>query len=911
MKAKILISGMILVLLLAIVAGVKGQSYDEGLRLFNEGIELFNRSYFREAIDRWERALPIFRSLRKKQAICVCLGNLGNAYVELSEYTKAISYYKRAIKIAINIEDKEDAGKYTGNMGNAYLWLANYTKAISYYEQALKIARDINDRKSEGIWLGNLASAYGKLGNIPKAIKCYKETINIARDIHDRMGEGRRLGNLGVIYQNIGDLPEAISCYEKALKIARDIDDRKGEAAILGNLGTAYEEDRVYPKALSYYEKALRIVIELEDRMLEKVTKGNLGLAYLLKGDVTKAEDILKDAHPLRRGILYLYHNHPDRAIAIIKQFLNQDEEARISELIFGDYTALGLAYEMKGDRTEAARYFRKVADMVEEERERLSEGQKTHFFRAMPYFNWNRLTPYEGLIRISRDDEGFYYSEAIKARLLMEQVARKYKGELTKEEAGIPYKVREEEINISNHLASLYKQKDGAYKRDDKDAIKRLDKEIALQRDKRTDFITRLREQYPEYAAIRYPLPLNLCEIALKSGEVLIEYAVTEKETVAWLIRGKKIVKNKHIKINRKELEALIDRYREMISQPHTLTKATFDPELGRRLYGLLIEAFIPLIDQKEHIVIVPDKKLALLPFEALVTSCPREISYKKHPVANTFYYSVPGVTFLGDRYKLSYCQSASALTQVRTLKKALSGKERLLVLADPVFKLTDARLKRKTRMAKESKGISLCKAVENQMGLELDRLPLTASLAQGLKNLFGHDNTDLMIGIEASETALKKRDLLRYRYLVMATHGILDSHTSGIMEPALILSQFGNKKDDDGFLTISEVMDLRLGARIAALTACDTGRGRQLSGEGVMGLGRAFQYAGARSVLVSLWGVAEESTVRLAERFFSYMREGKDNIAALHLARQEIRQQGYDHPFFWAPFVLHGEWQ
>ncbi|MDM8522202.1 CHAT domain-containing protein [Desulfococcaceae bacterium HSG8] len=128
--------------------------------------------------------------------------------------------------------------------------------------------------------------------------------------------------------------------------------------------------------------------------------------------------------------------------------------------------------------------------------------------------------------------------------------------------------------------------------------------------------------------------------------------------------------------------------------------------------------------------------------------------------------------------------------------------------------------------------------------------------------------------------------------------------------MEPALILSQVGGA-GNDGFLTMNEVMDLKLGADIAALTACETGRGEHLSGEGVMGMGRAFQYAGAKSVLVSLWSVSEESSVKLTEKFFSHIKDGKDKADALRLARQEIRKRGYDHPFFWAPFVLHGEWR
>ena len=102
---------------------------------------------------------------------------------------------------------------------------------------------------------------------------------------------------------------------------------------------------------------------------------------------------------------------------------------------------------------------------------------------------------------------------------------------------------------------------------------------------------------------------------------------------------------------------------------------------------------------------------------------------------------------------------------------------------------------------------------------------------------------------------------------------------------------------------------MGLKMNADIVALTACQTGLGKVISGEGTMGMGRAFQYAGARSVLMSLWSVAEKSSVQMVESFFRHVKEGKSKLEALRLARKEIREAGYDHPFFWAPFILVGE--
>ncbi len=169
----------------------------------------------------------------------------------------------------------------------------------------------------------------------------------------------------------------------------------------------------------------------------------------------------------------------------------------------------------------------------------------------------------------------------------------------------------------------------------------------------------------------------------------------------------------------------------------------------------------------------------------------------------------------------------------------------------------------------------------------------------------------TDLYEGVAAKKSVLLEKDLTSYRSVVLATHGYFGKDLPGIQEPVLVLSLVGEPKGQDGFLRLSEVMGLKINCDMVALTACQTGLGRHVSGEGTMGMGRAFQYAGAKTVLMSLWGVSETASVNLVESFFKHMKEGKNKLEALKLARDEIRKTGYDHPFYWAPFILVGEVQ
>jgi CHAT domain-containing protein len=205
----------------------------------------------------------------------------------------------------------------------------------------------------------------------------------------------------------------------------------------------------------------------------------------------------------------------------------------------------------------------------------------------------------------------------------------------------------------------------------------------------------------------------------------------------------------------------------------------------------------------------------------------------------------------------------------------------------------------------------MDLMAAMEESSGGKLlfDRLPLTGDLAQRLTSMFS-GKVSSYTGLEASkENFLGKiaAQLRQYGSIVFATHGYFGTYIPGILEPVLILSTV--PPGTDGFLRMSEVMGCRMSAGVVALTACQSGLGRTISGEGTMGMGRAFQYAGARCVLMSLWSVAEQSSVKLVESFFKNSREGRGKPEALKLARDQVRKDGFDHPFFWAAFILVGE--
>jgi len=329
------------------------------------------------------------------------------------------------------------------------------------------------------------------------------------------------------------------------------------------------------------------------------------------------------------------------------------------------------------------------------------------------------------------------------------------------------------------------------------------------------------------------------------------------------------------------------------------------FDFASGKNLGDLLLSDILPELPEGATLIVVPDDILGGLPFEMLVLSQDGKV------IADETIPQISGAHFFGDRNPISYYQSVNALTLARNFRKQKPAGKKWLVMDDPIFGPDDTRVKhtRETRDSASILGVQdLLMSINTDAGLTFPRLPFTAELGVFLQESDPRD-TVRYTGVNASKEVLLAKPLDEYGTVVLATHGYFGKDLPGIQEPVLILTLINQPAGRDGFLRMSEVMGLKLNADLAALTACQSGLGVRVSGEGTMGMGRAFQYAGAKSVLMSLWSVAERSSVKLVQSFFRHTKEGKSKLSALRLARDETRREGYDHPFFWAAFILVGE--
>jgi CHAT domain-containing protein len=349
----------------------------------------------------------------------------------------------------------------------------------------------------------------------------------------------------------------------------------------------------------------------------------------------------------------------------------------------------------------------------------------------------------------------------------------------------------------------------------------------------------------------------------------------------------------------------------------------ARFDAAPGFELYKTIFKPLLderdylgrPVITKDDKLIIIPDDVLRLLPFEALPTSVParQEMPTGRHG-------PVPLHTgFLADEFDIAYQYSATALILQRTIQRpsAMSG---ILILADPIFSSADSRSREfrqpnssmKNDFGMQSMGLAGLRRTPGTKILGDDsaaipRLDKTGVMArQLLADVFSGGGGELLEGARATKQQLLTSDIESMRFIVLATHGVVAGDIPGINEPALLFTQYGAATQADKILMRSDVMKMHLNAEVVALTACKTGLGDEVLGEGVLSLGRSFQSVGAHAVLLSMWEVAEDSTNDLVISFFSHLSGGETKRDALRHARQELRRAGYAHPYYWAPFGL-----
>jgi len=897
-----------------------------GANLNSIGLVYWSLGQHLRAISYYEKSLKIDRKLNNKQYIAFDLNNIGEAYRGLGQYDKAFNYHKNALKIREQLNIPQDIAESLNNTGMAHYSLGCYDKALSYYEKALNIQKQLGDQRYIAYTLNNIGECFFYLGWYEKALTCLEDSLRIRRHLNMPQDIALALNNIGGVYGDLGQYEKALNYHEEALKIYQQLNMPYDTALILNNIGDLYRILGQYKKALNYNKKSLRIRKQLKIPEDIAQSMDNIGLIYLALGDYKKAEKLFIEAEieqaktSIWRGNIglvevYLATDRYEDSIKLLKRMTprwNDTDPYR-----FQCHSLHGLTLKGMGMLKEASYEFLKAVNIIEEMRQNV-KGEKSQFLGA-----GERIRAYKGLFStlsertIKEKDEdkkfsaygknsasaAFYFSEMTKARTLLEAMAESArKSHIVK----IPQYLKEKEQSLLNQLAATDSQWEDAYKKGEA-ALNRVKGRKRILTDELDSLIKELRQNHPGYAALHYPKPVSPEDLSLKENEVLLEYAIGEDAGYLFVVRKGGVKRLVKIPITKEELE---EKIKAFIEPMNTKEYEKFSVKEATALYALLLSEAAKDVNENEKIIIVPDGILGLLPFEALV------IEEKKDGKDSLY---------VGDRYAISYYQSASVLSIQRSLKY-INLEKPLFALGNPVYSDKDPRYiawkKREEEPAVANlkkyafRGLAIKakwgKTTEAGIGnkVEFPPLPETGIEVKEIAKIMGvsPEPPDVLLSVSANETEVRKANLEEYRYIHFATHASLPGMVQGINEPFILLSQVENHGSDDGFLTLSDVLNLKLNADMVVLSACVTGVGKEVEGEGVVNFARVFQYAGAKAVVVSLWEVASEPAVEYMKIFYGHLKAGKSRSEALKFARNEIKAK-YPNPFFWAVFILHGE--
>jgi CHAT domain-containing protein/Tfp pilus assembly protein PilF len=879
--------------------------------------------YLQESLAILERRSP------ESQDLANVLMTMGRAYYYSTDLNQAEKFFLRALELA---------GKL--NPGSLTIATLFHNLALVAMGRDQQVAAEENFSKSldasakadpDGVQWANSADSLGNLlrrrGNLKGAEEFQMKALAIRRRLQPgSLALASTLNNLGNLHRTQGNLLRAEAEYRESLELKEQLApgsrDLAGGWGNLGGLALTRGDLRL---AQTFYERSLALWKVLTPRSVYWAgTLINMSVVAQSDGRLADAEQYLREALSVTewqaespvaaaeagRGLAQLYEKQRlfDKAAAEFRKSLTVlTRELPGSLSVASASFHLGRVSQQLGAWEEAERQYRSAWSIREKLLPNTAElaeslhsmaliaihkGQPSQaeefFFRAIQAFESQADTVggsetsgasfrsdyavlYRDLIDLlvsrGRYAEAFHTVEGSRARALLGLMARR-----DLRFSGVPEDLDRLQRATAAEYNRLQQEIDGLSAGRDSDAIAKVQARLLELSAKRASLIDRVRVSSPRFASLKYPVPLDLDggRQALDNGSLLLSFVVQPERTLLFVVRPRGMepaVSVHRIPIKESELRSLVQQFRGSIASGKPLDEA-------RRLYDLLLRPAEALIDQSDRLLLCPSGPLHQLPFGALIDSDGRFLITRK-PVHSTL-----------------------SVTLYAQLRKSARPPEsypiRVAAFGGPRYNIAGSN--------EAERGIGA--------GSRLKPIPFSAAEAKTIAGLFP-DQSRLFLGVEATESKAKSIGA-NVRILHLAVHGLLDEKSP--LDSALAFSTPSAPSDaDNGFLQAWELyQDVDWDADLVVLSSCESGLGQEFEGEGLMSLTRAIHYAGARSVLSSLWQIDDRRTEQLMTAFYRHLQKGKRKDEALQAAQLELLQsRGGAAPFYWAAFVLNGDWQ
>ena len=781
-----------------------------------------------------------------------------------------------------------------------------------------RLAAKLGDRQKEGRAYQRLGSSEYSLGNYEGARRAALSTIDIAKQLPDAslLAAGQLL--LGRIEEVAGDYEAALARYEQGLHAGAG--DRFAEPGLRNALGFLRLRRGEHEEAARQFEERLKLAAIFVQRDAEALARVGLGDVRLATGDRESARQMYAAAaETLRRGVPTL------RCIAIQRLGRLALSESRLDEAAAHFAEMLAINRQMGNPPCEAeaqagiadialARNDLDAADVAARQVIQIAE----QFREAVPSLEsralgFGALAPaFDRAVEVSmrRAERGdtnavgraLLLNERALARGLLDHLSqvgwdsRPASDRLALERR----RVREQwRVRVAQYQVAALTERDPG-------RAERLRQEMTGLELQLRDLEARGDDGDERRARVIRPqvLDLDAVQQLLDPDTTLIEYALGEHQSYLWIVTAREL--HGFSLPRRAEIESAARAvHRDLMTSSGAVQASAED---RRQALSRLVLAPAASLLKGQRLVIVSAGALSLVPFASL--------PFEREP---------GDWTTLISRFEIVHAPSATTLGAMRALTERRSRpKHHTVVFADPIFEPDDPRAPaRRTvsanrRQQSGSRSAQQARSPEGAearsmtaLGASFPRLPFSRAEANALTALAPGQVTTFLDGQARRDRALGLA-LGDYRFIHFATHAIVHPEVPSLSSIVLSFVD-GTGTPHDPFLTLPDIYDMRLNAELVVLSACSTAEGRHVPGEGPIGLTRAFMYAGAPRVVASLWRVNDSATAELMKRFYRGMLvEGRTAASALRAAQEQVAAMPrWASPYYWAPFVLQGDWR
>jgi CHAT domain-containing protein/tetratricopeptide (TPR) repeat protein len=879
-----------------------------------------------QMISRYHDALAAYRrslllGSGQPSTRCAALSHMARTYANIGRLSESARYSDEAVNLCVTLSDKKALADAVEAQGEARFWAANMADAIGLFTRARELAIESDDRDGEALTTMMLAEAINasnreessRLARRALSLSLGSENFHMAARVHmvlaffaawtgdfgaaqchcgealpvfqrvsDNDDAAIALNVMGMLARQSGDLEGSLSYYRRASSKFAAAGDDLGEAESITGMADDLVSQHKYQGLLPLYTRKLHLAQKTGNRVLLASALVNIASAYQFQRRYSESEKNYE------RGLADY------RAAG--NRYRESTTEMRLASLL------------MEQGRLPQALELLENARKLKEQTGEVEDLARIQYLRARIFLSQNRpqqaLSEIENTIaiiesqrlRITKFDsraEYFasvheYYSFYIRVLMALHELNPGEKYDQLAFEAAEKSKVRSLLDLLQNTPPSPPCQ----------ELLARDSNPKFTQADEKTKAV-------PErVSAQALTLPEIQAELA-DDDTVLVEYALADDRSYAWVVDRSKI--SWFTLASAAEIRSEARAFREGLLPVPSLKDETSIAYLQRRraariarsrrskkLAGLLLTSLE--LPPRRRLLIVPDGPLQYIPFAAL----PVEIGSKES-------------TLLGEEYELTLLPSASALASLRkAAARRAPPTDGVVIFADPVFEPEGKDSGVATIETAERRSRALNLAVRDSSGWQhIPSLPGSRREALSIQRIVGQANVRLALGFDATRQSVVDGSLAHNRVIHFATHGIVDTRHPEMS--GLILSLVNVRGQRlDGYLRLSDIYNLKLTADLVVLSSCESALGKDLESEGTIGLPRGFLYAGARSVIASLWKVDDDATSILMKALYSRMQHGESPSRALHSAQLELsREERFADPYYWAGFVLEGDYK